>query len=126
MANQQSRLHHQTELDPWSAMYLSALTCFSCKRKGSQNDDLGHGVFKLERTFVCGWSNPLAYRFPVSTFFFFWLRWVFAAVHRLSLVVVSRGYSFCGVWASHCGGFSYCGARALGAWASVVVVHGLQ
>ena len=27
----------------------------------------------------------------------------------------------CGAWASHCGGFSCCGARALGARASVVV-----
>ena len=31
----------------------------------------------------------------------------------------------CGVWASHCGGFSCCGAQALGARASVVVVRGL-
>ena len=32
----------------------------------------------------------------------------------------------CGAWASHCGGFSCCGARALGTRASVVVAHGLQ
>ena len=32
----------------------------------------------------------------------------------------------CGARASHCGGFSCCGARSLGAWASVVVAHGLQ
>ena len=32
----------------------------------------------------------------------------------------------CCVQASHCGGFSCCGAWALGAWASVVVVHGLS
>ena len=32
----------------------------------------------------------------------------------------------CGVRASHCGGFSCCGARALGAWASIVVSHGLS
>ena len=31
----------------------------------------------------------------------------------------------CGAWASQCGGFSCCGARALGMWASVVVAHGL-
>ena len=31
----------------------------------------------------------------------------------------------CGAWASHCGDFC-CGARALGARASVVVAHGLQ
>ena len=31
----------------------------------------------------------------------------------------------CGAWASHSGGFSCCGAWALGARASVVVAHGL-
>ena len=49
-------------------------------------------------------------------FFFFWLRWVFAA---------ARAFSSCGERASHCGGFSCCRAQALGAWASVVVAHGL-
>ena len=32
----------------------------------------------------------------------------------------------CGVWASHCSGFSCCGARALGAQASVAVARGLS
>ena len=32
----------------------------------------------------------------------------------------------CSERASHCGGFSCCGARALGTWASVVVAHGLS
>ena len=32
----------------------------------------------------------------------------------------------CGAQASRCGGFSCCGARALGAWASVVVAHMLS
>ena len=32
----------------------------------------------------------------------------------------------CGDQASHCGGFSCCGARALGTQASVVVAHGLS
>ena len=31
-----------------------------------------------------------------------------------------------GVWASHCDGFSCCGAQALGARASVVVARGLS
>ena len=31
-----------------------------------------------------------------------------------------------GARASHCGGFSCCGARALGAWASVVAARGLS
>ena len=32
----------------------------------------------------------------------------------------------CSAWASHCSGFSRCGARALGTWASVVVARGLS
>ena len=55
----------------------------------------------------------------------FWLRWVFVAVHRLSLVAASGATLHCGVRASHCGGFSCCGAQALGPWASVVAAHGL-
>ena len=32
----------------------------------------------------------------------------------------------CSAWGSHCGGFSCCGARALGTQASVVVARGLS
>ena len=32
----------------------------------------------------------------------------------------------CGAWASHCSGFSCCGARALGVRASVAVASGLS
>ena len=46
-------------------------------------------------------------------FFFFWLHWVFFAALGLSLVVGG-------------GGFSCCGARALGARASVVVARRLS
>ena len=66
-------------------------------------------------------------------FFFFWLRWVFVAAHRLSLVVVSGGYSllrctgFSLRWllllrstGSRCTGFISCGMQA-----SVVVARGL-
>ena len=43
-----------------------------------------------------------------------------------SLVVV-RGVTLCySVRASHCSGFSCCGAQALGTQASVVVAHGLS
>lgn len=48
-------------------------------------------------------------------------------LHGLSLVLVSGGYSLIAVpRASCCGGFSCCGARALGRQASVVVEHGLK
>ena len=33
--------------------------------------------------------------------------------------------SSCGTWASDCGGFFLCGARALGTSASVAATHGL-
>ena len=51
------------------------------------------------------------------TYLIFWLWWVFVAMHRLSLVTVSRCYSSCDVQASHCGGFFYIRAEALGALA---------
>ena len=57
---------------------------------------------------------------------YFWLRWVFVAACGLSLVAASRGYSSLWCAASHCGGFSCCGARALGTQATVVVAHGLS
>ena len=45
----------------------------------------------------------------------------------LCLAVVSGGYFLrCGAWASHCGGFSCCGARALGTQDSVVAAQGLS
>ena len=59
-------------------------------------------------------------------FIYFWLRWVFIAVCGLSLVVVRGATLRCSAQPSHCGGFSCCGARALGARASVVVACGLS
>ena len=44
----------------------------------------------------------------------------------LGLYSCAWAFSSCGVRASHCGGFSCCGAQALGAWASVVAVRGLS
>ena len=53
--------------------------------------------------------------------------WVFIAACRLSLVAMSEGLlSSCGVWASHCSGFSCCRAWALQHSASVVALHGLS
>ena len=55
-------------------------------------------------------------------YFYFWLRWVFVAARGLSLVAASRATLCCSAPASHCGGFSCGGARALGAWHLVVQV----
>ena len=46
---------------------------------------------------------------------YFWLHWVFLAVHRLFTSCGEQGLlSSCGARASHCSGFSSGGARALG------------
>ena len=58
--------------------------------------------------------------------FYFWLHWVFVAVRGLSLVAARGATLRCGARASRCSGFSCCGARALGMWASVVVAHRLS
>ena len=65
---------------------------------------------------------------------FFKLFIYFLAV--LGLCCCARAFCSCGEWgratlhcsvrASHCGGFSCCGAHAVGAWASVVVALGLS
>ena len=76
-------------------------------------------------------SQPLRHQgspvfiFKINLFIYLWLCWVFVAVHRLSLVAASRGYSslwytgFSLRWllllrsmGSRCGGFSSCGTRA--------------
>ena len=66
--------------------------------------------------------------FPLLPLFIFLLRWFFIATCGLSLAVVGGwGATLgCGAQASHCGGFSCCGAQALGVRASVVVAHGLS
>ena len=52
---------------------------------------------------------------------------VWVAACRLSRAASSRGYSLvCRARASHCGGFSCCGARALGRMGSVVLAQGLS
>ena len=50
----------------------------------------------------------------IYLFIYFCLHWVFVAARGLSLVAESGGYSSLRCRGSHCGGFSCCGARALG------------
>ena len=72
-------------------------------------------------------SNTLFFFFLINLFIylFIWLRWVFVAVHGLSIVSASRGYSSLRctgfslqqlllLWStgSRCVGFSSCGSRA--------------
>ena len=59
-------------------------------------------------------------------FFFFWLCWVFVAVHRLSPVAASGDHSSLPYAGFLFHGFPCCGAWAPGAQASVVAAHGLS
>ena len=66
----------------------------------------------------------LADFFKIINWFYFWLCWVFIAVHGLSLDTMNRATLHCNVWASHCGNFYCCGAQALGPQASIVAACG--
>ena len=60
---------------------------------------------------------------------YFWLQWFIVAAGGLFSNCVSRGYSLLlssGAWASHCCGFSCCGAQAAGTQDYIVVAHGLS
>ena len=57
---------------------------------------------------------------------YYWLSWVFTAVHRLSVVAVSGVWSGFGVQVSHWGGFPCCRAWTVGVQASEVVAHRLN
>ena len=59
-------------------------------------------------------------------FIYFWLHWVFVAACGFLQLRQAGATLPCGVRASRCDGFSCCGARALGAQASVVVARGLS
>ena len=73
--------------------------------------------------------------FRCVLFFFFLVIYIFFYLFMaaLGLRCCGRAFSSCGergllfvAWASHCGGFSCCGAWSLGAWASVLVARRLQ
>ena len=63
-------------------------------------------------------------RFSHLEHFLFFLKIIYLGCVGSSLLCMSFLYLWrvratlrCGAWASHCGGFSCCGARALGMWA---------
>ena len=62
---------------------------------------------------------------PPHLFFFlgFFMCWVFVAGWAFSSCRELGLLCSCGSWASHYGGFSCCGAQALGTWASVLAAR---
>ena len=79
--------------------------------------------------------NIILIKIPVAfSFFFFlrfnfinfWLHWVFIVAHRISLFAAGILFVTVRGGSSHCSGFSCCGARPLGMWASVVLARRLS
>ena len=82
---------------------------------------------------------PLPPGFFKKFYLFIWLRWVLVVPHGISLPPLLFFFWLCWVFtpscgfslllrcsASHCGGFSWCGAPALECTGSVVAVPGLS
>ena len=57
--------------------------------------------------------SSLSFKNPLYLFVYFWLCCALAVLHRLSLVVVSRGYYSLWCMTPHCGGFSFSSLQAL-------------
>ena len=92
---------------------------------------------RLTQTYKTVWGHKIVVKEPDSItlslvffyfIYYFWLLWLFfLLLHTGFLYLLQAGSTLCcGVRASHCGGFSCCGPRALGMWASVVVAHGFS
>ena len=81
--------------------------------------------------YLLGLCTPTFYSFfffNINLFiylFIFGCFWFFVAVCGFLKLRRAGATLRCSVWASHCSGFCCCGARALGARASVVVARGL-
>ena len=71
-------------------------------------------------------NKTVRQRLLIILFIYFGLSWVFVAAQGFSSCGEPELHFSCGAWASHCSGFSHCGAWALCAWASVVTVHRLS
>ena len=75
------------------------------------------------------WPHIPVSQCPHLYFFFFLINlfiFIYLFLAALGLRCCARAFSSCGSRASHCSGFSCGGAQALGARASVVVVHRLS
>ena len=83
-------------------------------------------VSPFYKQYVC---NNIPFLFFLINFF---LKFIFgcfgSSLLRAGFLQLGRAGATlrCGVRASHCSGFSCCGAQALGAWASLVVARGLS
>ena len=113
---------------------LSHPVCGTLSRQPQESNTMTYLVLSLHRHQII--SNEITdtiffYLFIFlnsNLFIYLFIGCVGSSLLRTGFLQLQRAETtlHCGVWASHCGGFSCCGARALGAWASVVVAHGLS
>ena len=76
---------------------------------------------------ISGWSQADAINDILKNIFIYLSRAGSSLLLRLFSSCGNPGLlSSCGAPASHCSGFSCCGAWALGVWASIVAAHGLS
>ena len=96
-------------------------------------------IFKILSVMEMVFSSNILFFFSQPHFFFFFNKFIYlfiylifgcigsSLLHAGFLQLLRAGATLCcGAWASRCGGFSYCRARALGTWVSAVVAHRLQ
>ena len=107
----------------WFFSHWSALLLLSCVSMCQHESIITHILMGL---FLSSIFHSFFFINLFILFIYFWLLWVFIAARGVSLVAASRGYCSFRQQAFHCGGFSCCGAWALGARASVVVARGLS
>ena len=124
----------QPTLRPWGVMLHlleGAFICIHCLGRFCTGDSSILPLFI--QSFIWGWTHGyIFYTLGYILFYFIYLFNLFLAALGFHCCAwafsscIERGATLCcGAWASHCGGFSCCGARALGAWASVVVARRL-
>ena len=140
-SNDQLRPHHENGDNSraslsWHTIFINASNNVSFEPCSILCNNLnGKRIWKRIDTCICI-TEPLCCTPETNTtlffFFFFFNLFIFCCVGSslppagfLQLRWVGAPLR-CGARASHCGGFSCCGARALGAWASVVVARGLS
>ena len=89
-------------------------------------------MYLLAHLYVFFGKNICSVALPIYLFIYLFFIFIFGCVGSLLLCMGflwlrrAEATLHCSVQASHYSGFSCCGARALGMWASVVVAHRLS
>ena len=105
----------------WAAVYGVAQSQTRLKRLSSSSSS-SSGIKTLYSLQV--YNIVIVLKFILLIYF--WLCWFFVAGSGLFSSCREWGLlASCGVWASHCGGFSRCGAHTLGMWAQQLWHTGL-